>query len=288
MITRRRLLTVTSVVAALIGISLPAWAYFTATASTTVSSTADSLSAPSAASAVGASTSSMTITVTAVPATGATPSAYRVDRTSITSPGTKVGACTITAVSGLGSCTDVGPLQASTIYAYTIYSQIGTQWTSTDALGVSGATSAEPFKLTGVSFGGLRDGTPATDDTMTMTFSANVKASTVPTSAPPSVTFSRSGNGDTFISMPGIFASSVDSGQGYFDKPGTKGTSFASTVTVSGATVVVKLGARTGDTPGSGSSGASSVSIPPAASITDTSGNAASGSLATATGFAFF
>ncbi|HXA29863.1 MAG TPA: hypothetical protein VN193_14075 [Candidatus Angelobacter sp.] len=149
--------------------------------------------------------------------------------------------------------------------------------------------TAAAFTLTGVSFSGSVNGIPETGDAMTLTFSGNVLASTVP--ATPSVVFNRpnSSGAHATVAISGIFSGLVDTGgTGYLTQNGNKTATFASTTTVSGTTIKVTLGAKTGDTVGAGTSGSTTVSIPPASSITDTSGNAASGTFTTGANFAFF
>lgn len=163
---------------------------------------------------------------------------------------------------------------------------------ATDSGGASAQTTftvtAPAFTLNSVAFSGSVNGTPQANDVMTLTFSAAVKSSTVPST--PTVTFSRSSNSThTFVTITGIFDSPVDTGGGgYLSQSGNRTAGFTSTVTVTGTTISVKLGTASGDTIGSGSSGSNTVTITPATAITDMSGNAASGSLTTATSFAFF
>lgn len=138
---RRRIAIIAAFAAALLGIAVPSWAYFSAVATSSISASASSLAAAQTATATPASTTSMTIAVTAKPATGPTPTAYRVDRTSTTTPGQKTDACAFTAaLDGTGSCTDTG-LSPGTAYSYAIYSQIGTQWVSSGSATVGNTTT---------------------------------------------------------------------------------------------------------------------------------------------------
>jgi hypothetical protein len=198
--------------------------------------------------------SALTVTPATVSATGGWTATFTV-------PSTTAGAKTVTA-------TDSGSATASTTFTVT----------------------AASFTLASVSFGGSVNGAPETGDTMTLTFSANVKGTSVPAS--PTVTFSRaSGSVHTFVTITGIFDGPVDTGgQGYFTSNGNKSFSFNSTTAVSGTTITITLGTKvpSGDSVGSGSSGSGTVSIPPATTITDASNHAASGTLTTSTNFAFF
>lgn len=125
--------------AAIILAAVPAIASsWSATGSAVASSQANSLSAPNTATVGSATPSTLTISVKVAPNSGPTPTAYRVD---MTSPGTNENVCTITAVAGVGNCTNSG-LSAGTTYTYAVYSQIGTKWISAGSASGSGTTSA--------------------------------------------------------------------------------------------------------------------------------------------------
>lgn len=60
-----------------------------------------------------------------------------------TAPGAATNVCSITATSGLGSCTDSSAgLTASTSYTYAVFSKIGASWVSAGSLSVNATTDA--------------------------------------------------------------------------------------------------------------------------------------------------
>lgn len=121
---RRGLLTVAVAALAVLGLTLPASAFFSVgSTAATGASRAGTLGTPGA-TASGVTATNVTFAITAPP-TGPTPTAYRVARTA---PTAAASVCTVTGSSG--SCSDTAPVDGQT-NTYAVYARLsGTTWES--------------------------------------------------------------------------------------------------------------------------------------------------------------
>lgn len=121
---RRGLLTVAVAALVVLGLTLPASAFFSVgSTAATGASRAGTLGTPGA-TASGVTATNVTIAITAPP-TGPTPTAYRVARTA---PTAAASVCTVTGSSG--SCSDTAPVDGQT-NTYAVYARLsGTTWES--------------------------------------------------------------------------------------------------------------------------------------------------------------
>ena len=150
----------------LLGLAVPAWAYFSVSSSVaTATGRAATLGTPTVTTS-GVTPSTVTLTVTA-PATGPTPTSYRVARTAPTSAST---VCTVTGATG--SCTDTAPASGQT-NTYAVYAKVGTSWESltpaTASLLVPSADSSAPVTTASQSPAQNGAGWNRTDVTVTLT-----------------------------------------------------------------------------------------------------------------------
>ena len=172
-LTPRRALAV--VVVALVGLAIPAWAYWAFGPTQSTSFTAATLGAPTAAAAAPLSSSSIRVSWAAPASPSPAPSQYRVNRTA---PST-AEVCTVSAATLL--CDDTG-LTASTLYSYSVTALLGTSWVSTAAT-ASATTPAgsTPNFLLALSPAGNK--TAGTAFTVTLTARNNTTTDTTYTGA---------------------------------------------------------------------------------------------------------
>jgi hypothetical protein len=120
---RRRLAICSIAVAAVLAISVPAFAYWTAQASASGNATAAVMGSFAASATASADASKVTISVSGV--TGPAPTSWVVSRTA---PNTS-GGCTITAPAT--SCNDTTGIAQGTTYSYNIVAKLG-NWTGAE------------------------------------------------------------------------------------------------------------------------------------------------------------
>lgn len=121
MITRRRIVTVAAVAAALIGVSVPAWAYFTATASSNITASAKTLAAVTGPTATTVNSTDATVSWTDT--TNPSGTTYTGTATMVQSPHTVV-TCVVT-----GMTCKASALTASTQYTFSVTPALGASWT---------------------------------------------------------------------------------------------------------------------------------------------------------------
>lgn len=126
---RRRAVAGTAGALVMLVMAVPAWAYWTAGATTSATVTAGTLGAPAGVSVVAVSPTKVRLRVTAAPASGPTPSGYLVKR----------GGTTVCGAVALGDTCQDGGLEPGTVLEYTVFSTLGS-WVSTPSATVSATT----------------------------------------------------------------------------------------------------------------------------------------------------
>lgn len=162
--TSRRGAVVAAVVAAVLAVGVPAWAYYLLSSnSTNATATARTLGTPGVGTPT-ATASSVSFAVTA-PASGPAATGFRVDRTA---PSAMAGVCTLGA-SG-GTCTDSSPVGGQT-NTYAVYALLG-NWQSPTPGSASVAVPAASFTLA------ASTATPTAGTAFTVTLTAKSNAAT--------------------------------------------------------------------------------------------------------------
>jgi hypothetical protein len=137
----------------------------------------------------------------------------------------------------------------------------------------------------------VTDTTPGTatgklqqDDLMTFTFSETIAPTWTSPASQTVILAEGPGSALATLLIPNLTDSAFDTGGASY-QGNNKSTSFASTITVVGSSITVKLGTASGGSPGTGSG---QYTIVPSATIKDAVGNTAAGSYTSSAGAQLF